>query len=160
MQLIIYVIGKMKNNPFSFMVDDYLNRLKNSAKNIGISSVILYEASQSRENKSDLRKKEEAQKLLDFIKPGAKLILCDEDGQNLTSRDLSNKFDKLIQSGAGQICFAIGGADGFDDNLKQQAELLLSFGKLTWPHQLARVMLVEQLYRVVTILLNHPYHRD
>ncbi len=94
------------------------------------------------------------------IQPGTALVLLDERGKNLSSEDLAGRIGLLRDSGRKAAIVAIGGADGHDASFRDQAELVLSFGALTWPHQLVRVMLAEQLYRVTTILAGHPYHRS
>lgn len=88
------------------------------------------------------------------------IVALDERGKDLTSRDFATKFAGWVENAPGTISFIIGGADGLDDALRHQADFLLCFGHLTWPHKLVRVMLLEQLYRAETILSGHPYHRD
>ena len=84
----------------------------------------------------------------------------DEKGKNLTSRDFADTFEKWQLNGQSKINIVIGGADGFSKDFKKKADMLLSFGQMTWPHMLARAMLYEQIYRAQQILANHPYHRD
>ena len=93
------------------------------------------------------------------IAKGAALIVLDERGKNLGSTDLAEKIGGLRDGGRRHLALVIGGPDGLDPALRGEAELVLSFGLLTWPHQLVRVMLAEQLYRITTILAGHPYHR-
>ena len=90
---------------------------------------------------------------------GAALVLLDERGKNISSEDLAERIGRLRDGGQKNLVIAIGGRDGHDAALRERAELTLSFGALTWPHQLVRIMLAEQLYRVATILSGHPYHR-
>lgn len=88
------------------------------------------------------------------------LILLDESGETLSSIELARKLDRWRDDGVREARFRIGAADGFDDAARGQADLLLSFGRATWPHLLARAMLAEQLFRATSILANHPYHRE
>jgi 23S rRNA (pseudouridine1915-N3)-methyltransferase len=88
------------------------------------------------------------------------LILLDEKGETLSSLAFARKLEGWRDGGAREAQFRIGGADGFDDAERSRADLLLSFGRATWPHLLARAMLAEQLFRAVSILANHPYHRE
>ena len=88
------------------------------------------------------------------------LILLDEKGSTLSSVELARKLEGWRDGGGREAQFRIGGADGFDDAARAEADLLLSFGRATWPHLLARAMLAEQLFRAVSILANHPYHRE
>ena len=87
-------------------------------------------------------------------------ILLDEKGEQLTSVELARRLETWRDSGKREARFLIGGADGFDDGARQAADLLLAFGRTTWPHLLARAMLAEQLWRATSILANHPYHRE
>jgi 23S rRNA (pseudouridine1915-N3)-methyltransferase len=88
------------------------------------------------------------------------VVVLDERGRNLSSRDFAAQMGIWRDDGAAEIAFLIGGADGHDDGVRKRADLLLSLGALTWPHQLVRVLLAEQLYRAQQILAGHPYHRD
>lgn len=94
------------------------------------------------------------------IEPGTRLVMLDETGENLPSKTLAEKLGRWRDDGVRETRFLIGAADGFDDAQRAQAHLLLSFGRATWPHLLARAMLAEQLWRATSILANHPYHRE
>ncbi len=87
-------------------------------------------------------------------------ILLDEKGQQLGSLDFARRLEAWRDGGKREARFMIGGADGFDDAARASADLLVAFGKATWPHLLARAMLAEQLWRATSILANHPYHRE
>ena len=87
-------------------------------------------------------------------------ILLDEKGETLGSMDLAARLERWRDEGRREARFMIGGADGFSDSDRASADLLLSFGRATWPHLLARAMLAEQLWRATSILANHPYHRE
>lgn len=87
-------------------------------------------------------------------------VLLDEKGEQLPSRALAQRLERWRDDGRREARFLIGGADGFDDLERGRADLLLAFGKATWPHLLARAMLAEQLWRATSILANHPYHRE
>jgi 23S rRNA (pseudouridine1915-N3)-methyltransferase len=90
----------------------------------------------------------------------ARTILLDETGESLPSRVLAERLGRWRDDGVREARFLIGAADGFDDAERMRADLLLSFGRATWPHLLARAMLAEQLWRATSILANHPYHRE
>ncbi|MES2020076.1 MAG: 23S rRNA (pseudouridine(1915)-N(3))-methyltransferase RlmH [Pseudomonadota bacterium] len=94
------------------------------------------------------------------VEPGTRVVMLDETGQVLPSRDLAATLEKWRDGGVREARFLIGAADGFDDAQRAEADVLLSFGRATWPHLLARAMLAEQLYRATSILANHPYHRE
>lgn len=87
-------------------------------------------------------------------------VLLDEKGEVLASMDFARRLERWRDSGTREIRFMIGAADGFGDAERAEADLLLSFGRATWPHMLARAMLAEQLFRATAILAGHPYHRE
>lgn len=92
--------------------------------------------------------------------PGTRVVMLDELGENLPSKILAARLGAWRDDGVRETRFLIGAADGFDDAARAEADMLLSFGKATWPHMMARAMLAEQLWRAVSILANHPYHRE
>jgi len=102
--------------------------------------------------------KAEAELLLKTIPEKAWVVLLDERGKDLTSRDFAAKLDQWLAQN--DIAFLIGGADGVTDAVRARADATICFGRLTWPHRLARVMLLEQIYRARQITAGHPYHRE
>ena len=92
--------------------------------------------------------------------PHSRRILLDEKGEMLGSMAFAEKLGRWRDDGVREARFLIGAADGFDNAARQEADLLLSFGRATWPHLMARAMLAEQLFRATSILANHPYHRE
>jgi 23S rRNA (pseudouridine1915-N3)-methyltransferase len=94
------------------------------------------------------------------IEGATRIVMLDEKGENLPSKTLAEKLGRWRDDGIREMRFLIGAADGFDDAERAGADLLLSFGRATWPHMLARAMLAEQLWRAASILANHPYHRE
>ncbi len=92
--------------------------------------------------------------------PSTRIIALDETGQQLGSAALASQLGNWRDAGARETRFLIGAADGLNDDERASADLLLSFGKATWPHMLVRAMLVEQLYRATSIIVGHPYHRE
>lgn len=93
------------------------------------------------------------------VTPGVTVML-DETGEQLASMALARRLERWRDDGMREARFLIGAADGFDDAQRGEADLLISFGRATWPHMLARAMLAEQLWRATSILANHPYHRE
>jgi len=91
---------------------------------------------------------------------GAKIVMLDETGEMLGSKAFADRLGRWRDDGVREARFLIGAADGFDDADRARADLLLSFGRLTWPHLMARAMLAEQLFRATSILAGHPYHRE
>jgi 23S rRNA (pseudouridine1915-N3)-methyltransferase len=98
-------------------------------------------------------------KLPDLVS-GTRVVILDETGENLPSRVLAERLGAWRDDGVRETRFLIGAADGFGDAERAGADLLLSFGRATWPHMMARAMLAEQLWRAASILANHPYHRE
>lgn len=137
-------VGRLKNDPLLDVFEDYKKRLT--------TKFVLHELDGKTQS-------EQIQKILEKIAPAAVLVVMDERGKSLSSRVFASKMEGWLVS-HGHIQFVIGGADGLGDNIRQKATMLLSFGAQTWPHMLARVMLMEQVYRAQQILAGHPYHRD
>lgn len=94
------------------------------------------------------------------IEGATRVVMLDETGENLSSRVIAERLGAWRDDGIRETRFMIGAADGFGDEERNRADLLLSFGRATWPHMMARAMLAEQLWRSVSILANHPYHRE
>ncbi|MBY8826023.1 23S rRNA (pseudouridine(1915)-N(3))-methyltransferase RlmH [Sphingomonas colocasiae] len=92
--------------------------------------------------------------------PGTVLIMLDEKGEQLGSMEFARRLERWRDDGRREARFLIGAADGFDDAMRAEADLLIAFGRATWPHLMARAMLAEQLWRATSILANHPYHRE
>lgn len=140
----LIAVGKLKNDPLADVFDDYKKRLVWK-----FSFTELDGKTQA----------EQISKISEKLNPQAALIVLDERGKSLSSRDFAAKFDEW-QTSHGHVQFVIGGADGLTDAIRKKATLLMSFGVQTWPHMMARVMLMEQIYRAQQILAGHPYHRD
>lgn len=141
----IIAVGRLRKGPM-------LDLWKNYEKRLG-KSLVLHEI----EAKSPQK---EEQALLDKISPQTFLIAMDERGKSLSSRDFAKKMEALALEGRASATFVIGGADGMPQSIRDRADFILSFGEQTWPHMLARIMLIEQIYRARQILAGHPYHRD
>lgn len=160
MLLSIHAIGRLKAGPERELYDRYAARLKNAGRNIGVSGLSLHEHNESRLAKSAARRDQEAGTLIAGIRDGVTLIALDENGRDMSSNELAQFIRKVLHEGTQQTAFAIGGPDGHGAAILEKADLKLRFGSLTWPHQMVRIMLAEQLYRTVTILSGHPYHRN
>lgn len=146
MKAIIAAIGKCKkNSPEAQLIAEYVKRS-------GWEIVI--------KEKDNATQEEEAKFLQSMIPHGAKVIVLDERGENIKSLELAKRIENWQLNGCSELCFLIGGADGHLQSTRNQADLVLSFGKLTLPHMLMRAVLSEQIYRVQTIISGHPYHRE
>ncbi len=160
MRLQIAAIGKMRGRAEATLVDDYLDRARGFGRRIGFSDVALKEFEAPRALTGPALKKREGELLLAAAQDGAKIFVLDEVGENISSEKLAALLERMRDDGAPEAAFFIGGADGHDAPLRDKADHLISFGKATWPHMLVRAMLAEQLYRSMTILSGHPYHRS
>lgn len=160
MRIQIGAIGRLKKGPESVLADEYLDRVRKTGRALGITELKVAEFTESQAATSELRKKGEAERLSGVLADGGVLVALDEHGEDHTSRQLAGLVNRLASSGVPNICFVIGGPDGLDADLLARADHKIAFGRKTWPHRLVRIMLAEQLYRVVTILLGHPYHRE
>lgn len=160
MQISICAIGKMKSGPETELVERYLDRARKLGKSLGISDIALHQYSESQARQTAARKTDEAELLLRKIDEQDFVILLDEKGKSLSSRDFAQTFAQEKDSGRKSMAFMIGGPDGSDDAIFKRANRVINLSKLTWPHQIVRLLLAEQIYRATTILLNHPYHRD
>jgi 23S rRNA (pseudouridine1915-N3)-methyltransferase len=156
MKIRIIALGRAKAGPEKSLVETYAKRLTWSCEMIeleakkGISGAELMAAEADLIEKA-LGSKGNAKRVI---------IALDERGQNLPSRDFAKRISALGNQGYGELTFIIGGADGLAPQIRDRAGLLLSFGAMTWPHMLVRVLLMEQIYRAQTIIAGHPYHRD
>ena len=149
----------MKAGPEKELAYRYFDRFAKSGTALGLEFAGVSEFPESRAQSAAERRREEAQKVQAHILPGSALVLLDERGKNLSSEQFAERIASFRDGGQRHLAFAVGGPDGHDPALRDTAALLLSFGALTWPHQLVRIMLAEQLYRAGTILSGHPYHR-
>jgi 23S rRNA (pseudouridine1915-N3)-methyltransferase len=159
MRLLIKAVGKLKTAPEQQLAADYLQRASSLGRRVGIASVNLFELPESRAATAPLRRTQEAARLLDHLPARAFVVSLNENGRQFTSPAFAAELQRLLERGTPDLLFLIGGPDGFAAEVENHTRLHLSFGQMTWPHALARVMLAEQIYRSVTILLNHPYHR-
>lgn len=159
MRITVHAVGRMKAGPEKELADRYLERFARSGPTLGLDFGGVIETPESRARDAEARKREEGQRLKALAAEGAEIILLDERGKNLTSQAFAERIGTLRDSGKRSLVVAIGGADGHDAGLHQIAGLAISFGAATWPHQMVRIMLAEQLYRAATILGGHPYHR-
>lgn len=140
----VIAVGRMRQKPLLDLRDDYGKRIT--------WPLILHEIDDRRPEQVETR-------LLEKIAPGGFLFVLDERGKALPSADFAKRLGDLAEQGRNPVQFIIGGADGLSDAIRARAQFLLSFGSQTWPHMLARIMLIEQIYRAQQILSGHPYHR-
>jgi 23S rRNA (pseudouridine1915-N3)-methyltransferase len=159
MRIIVAAVGRLKAGPETELAERYRKRAAQTGRNLGWRDVEIVEIRESRATEPDKRMIEESIALTTVIPPGAVVVLMDSRGDSLDSASIAAQFAKWRANDKPAAVFVIGGADGLAESLRDKAQLWLSFGTATWPHQLVRVMLLEQIYRASTILTGHPYHR-
>jgi 23S rRNA (pseudouridine1915-N3)-methyltransferase len=155
----IAAVGRLKTRPESELVNDYAERIRAAGRSLGVTEFKITEVEAPKRASGDVRKEREGALLLGALGPGAKRAILDERGKDHSSESLAKMIAKWRDQGAPEIAFLIGGADGHSDSVRESADALLAFGRATWPHLLVRAMLCEQIYRAMTILSGHPYHR-
>lgn len=160
MRLAILAIGRMKAGPEQELYARYADRISKSGKALHFMGPDLHQIVESRAVDVQKRKSEEAEQLIKAAGDGARIILLDERGKDLTSQEFSQLLKTEQDMGTQKLAFAIGGPDGHGDELKNVSVRKIRLGAMTWPHQIARILLVEQVYRGITILSGHPYHRE
>jgi 23S rRNA (pseudouridine1915-N3)-methyltransferase len=160
MRLLLVCVGRSKAGPERDLAARYIERAAAAGRAIGFSGLEMREAGESRAARPDDRKREEAKAIRGLLAPGFKVIALDETGKQLTSLSLAAELGRARDASIAAAAFVIGGPDGLEPAFLASASLTLSLGTLTWPHQLARIMAAEQIYRAMTILSGHPYHRE
>ena len=159
MRITVAAVGRLKAGPETELAERYRKRAEQTGRNLGWKAVEIVEIRESRASDPAKRMLEESIALATVIPKDAAVVLLDPRGQNVDSAGLASHIATWRANGRSAIVFMIGGADGLAPTVCEKADLRLSFGTATWPHQLVRVMLLEQLYRATTILTGHPYHR-
>ena len=153
MRILISAIGRLnKKTPEQALIDDYIKKTR--------WAVTIREHEEKKALSGEALKEAEARLLWSCVPAGSKVIALDERGEEPSSRELAKKIAHWRDTGVQDISFLIGGADGHTADTRNRADYMLSFGRMTMPHMLMRVVLAEQIYRIKTILDGHPYHRD
>lgn len=150
----------MKQGPERELVARYLARAVASGRTLGLTGFSVTELTESRAGAVGARKAEEARALAAALPAGGIVVALDERGKTVGSEDFARRIGRWRDDGKPAVSFVIGGADGLQPEFFALADLTLGFSAMTWPHQLVRIMLAEQLYRATTILSGHPYHRE
>lgn len=153
MKVHLVCIGRLRKGPEKMMVDDYLDRFAKTGRGLGLPPVSLLELDAKGAGMAA-----EGELIAKAIPAGAALVVLDERGRQLTSPDFATQLGGWRDQ-ARDIALVIGGADGIAPDLRDRADLAISFGAMVWPHMLVRVMVAEQLYRAASILAGGPYHR-
>jgi 23S rRNA (pseudouridine1915-N3)-methyltransferase len=158
-RLVVAAVGRLKDGPERELAERFGKRAGQTGRRIGFQALDVLEIRESRAQDTATRLTEEANALGKAIPDKSIVIALDERGESLGSAKLALRLGRWRDDGRPAAVFLIGGDDGLSPALRDKATLELAFGAATWPHQLVRVMLLEQLYRAVSILAGHPYHR-
>lgn len=159
MRLLIAAVGKLKQGPERELYAHYLARAEALGRGLGLSPLASLEVAESKAASAEARCAAEADALLAKIPPSHTLICLDPAGKMLSSEAFGAALATYRDGGEGGLAFLLGGADGLGQEARGKADLLFSLGAITLPHGLARIVLAEQIYRAMTILAGHPYHR-
>lgn len=153
-------VGRLKAGPERELVCHYVARAAGVGRSLGVKTFEIREIEESRARRAEDRKKDEAKDIRGLLASlqVTDFIAFDESGENLTSAAFAQKLDRLREA-ANHLALILGGPDGLDPELRAEAKLRVAFGAMTWPHQLARIMAAEQIYRALTLIAGHPYHR-
>ncbi|MBV9991218.1 MAG: 23S rRNA (pseudouridine(1915)-N(3))-methyltransferase RlmH [Alphaproteobacteria bacterium] len=159
MRLLILCIGQARGTSEGALTEEYVERAVHMGRRLGIMDVTVEEVGVSKVRETKKRMQDEAERLAARVPAGAQVVLLDAKGKGMTSEDFAEMIGALRDAGTKHLVFVIGGPDGLGSLPKIRAGRSLAFGPQIWPHLLVRAMLAEQVYRALTILGGHPYHR-
>lgn len=157
MKISLFVVGKTNHNYLSPGIDDYTKRINHY---IPFNIQYIADAKNTKNLSLAQQKQAEGQNLLNAFDKSDYVVLLDERGKEFTSKDFSSFIEKKMQTVAKRLVFVVGGPYGFSEDVYQRANEKISLSKMTFPHDLIRLIFTEQLYRSFTIMNNEPYHHD
>ena len=159
MRLVVVSIGRLKQGPEQELAERYRERFEDIGRKLGFRGLTIHEIPESRARDTATRISEEAAAISAAIPDKSLLVALDERGDNIDSSTFARHLGRWRDDSVANTIFVIGGADGLSPEFQRKAKLRIAFGSATWPHQMVRIMLLEQVYRAATILAGHPYHR-
>ena len=159
MRILIVAIGRLKQGPERELAERYRERFDDIGRKLGFRGLEIHEIPESRARDAAARIAEEAAAISALIPDKSAINALDERGETIDSPAFARHLGRWRDESVPNAVFLIGGADGLSPDLRRRVKLGVAFGKATWPHQMVRVMLLEQIYRAATILSGHPYHR-
>jgi 23S rRNA (pseudouridine1915-N3)-methyltransferase len=159
MRLVVIAVGRLKQGPERELAERYRERFGEPGRKLGFRGLEIHEIPESRARDTATRLTEEATAISAKIPEKSIVVALDERGDSIDSLGFARHLGRWRDESVANTLFLIGGADGLSPDLRRKAKLKLAFGAATWPHQMVRVMLLEQIYRAATILAGHPYHR-
>lgn len=157
MRVTVIAVGRVKSGPERELFEDYRKRL---SRGVLLGPLELKEVEARGKLPPEELKAREGELLLAAVPPGARILALDERGRELDSAGFAEKLAAWRDQGQRELAILIGGAGGLSAEVRAAADLILAFGRLTWPHRLVRALIAEQLFRAETILSGHPYHRE
>jgi 23S rRNA (pseudouridine1915-N3)-methyltransferase len=160
MRLQIVAVGRLKAGPERELLERYVERANAAGRSVGLAPLEIVEVPESQARRPTDRMTEEAAKLGAAVAKGARRIVLDSGGRNFSSEELASRLARLRDQGTSVAAFIVGGADGLTKPATKNDDLVISFGAATFPHQIVRILVAEQIYRAITILSGHPYHRS
>ncbi len=160
MRVTVLAVGRMKAGPERELAARYFDRFGKFGARQGLDFGPVVEIAESRAGNAETRMREEAEALKRHLDEDTLLLALDERGKTMDSPTFASMLAEWRDAGRRDLAMVIGGADGLHETIRGTAHTVLSLGRLTWPHQLVRVLVAEQLYRAATILAGHPYHRS
>lgn len=159
MRLAVIAVGRLKQGPERELAERYRERFDEIGRKLGFRGLDIHELPESRARDAATRIAEEAAAIAALLPDKHVLVALDERGESIDSVAFAGRLGRWRDEAVANTIFVIGGADGLSPDLQRKAKLRIAFGAATWPHQMVRVMLLEQIYRAATILAGHPYHR-
>ncbi|HEX2594611.1 MAG TPA: 23S rRNA (pseudouridine(1915)-N(3))-methyltransferase RlmH [Rhizomicrobium sp.] len=159
MRLHILAVGNARGSHEAPLCEEFIGRAQNMGRRMGFTAVDITEVGVSKARETEKRMAEEAERLAARVPEGAHVVLLDAKGKGMTSEDFAEMLGAMRDAGTKDFVFIIGGPDGLAPLPKIRSGRSLAFGPQTWPHLMVRAMLSEQIYRAITILAGHPYHR-
>jgi len=159
MRLVVIAIGRLKQGPERELAERYRKRFDEIGRKLGFRGLDIIEIPESRARDAATRMAEEAVAISVATPEKSILVTLDEHGENVDSAAFARHLERWRDQSVAAAVFVIGGADGLSPDLRRKGRLAIAFGAATWPHQMVRIMLLEQLYRAASILVGHPYHR-
>jgi 23S rRNA (pseudouridine1915-N3)-methyltransferase len=159
MRVVIAAVGRLKQGPERELAASYRKRAEATGRALGFRDIEIVEIRESRAQDVERRRIEESIAIATILPEGAVVVGLVERGGNLDSAALAGLMREWRAEDRTAAYFIVGGADGLAPSLLERAQVRMAFGRATWPHQLVRIMLLEQIYRAATILAGHPYHR-
>jgi 23S rRNA (pseudouridine1915-N3)-methyltransferase len=159
MDIGLLAVGRLKAGPERDLCHRYLERARKAGGPLGFRAFSVKEVAESRAARSADRVAQEADALAGLAPRGGRIVTLDEAGELMSSEAFARTLGRELDAGVPHTTFIIGGPDGLGAAVGALADRRISFGRMTWPHQLVRILLAEQLYRAMTILSGHPYHR-